>query len=114
MYRTSILSSQRCSLRRTTPDGRMCLRRRSRLVAPKDAGRSEVVAPEDEAGRPEADGPANGRKKNSPCRVCCGGMGEKGRDKHGQRVSIERGIVTKNNQTAELTFNTRGLGYGPR
>ena len=53
---------------------------------------------------------ANGREKTSPCSAYCGGIDEKGRDKHGQRVSMERGIVTKNNQTAELTFDARGPG----
>ena len=53
---------------------------------------------------------ANGREKTSPCSACCCGIGEKGRDKHGQRVSMERGIVTKNIQTAELTFDARGPG----
>ena len=65
----------------------------------EDAGRPEVVAPEDKAGRPEVLAPANGREKTSPCSACCCGIGEKGRDKH-ERVSIESGIVTKNNQTA--------------
>ena len=62
------------------------------------------------AGRPEVLAPANGREKTSRCSACCCGIGEKGRDKHGQRVSMERGIVTKNNQTAELIFNARDPG----
>ena len=86
----------------------MCSRQRRQLVAPEDkagrqevvareedASRPEVVASEDEASRPDVLGPANGRKKTLPCSACCCGIGEKGRNKHGQRVSMERGIVTK-------------------
>ena len=51
---------------------------------------------------------ANGREKTSPCSACCCGIDKKGRDKHGQHVSMERGVATKNNQTTELTFNFRG------
>ena len=78
----------------------------------EDAGRPEVVAPEDEACRPEVLGRAGQRPRKNVAlqrlllKYC--GIGKKGRDKHGQRVSMERGIVTKNNQTAELTFNARG------
>ena len=36
---------------------------------------------------------ANGREKTSACSACCCGIGEKGRDGHGQRVSVESGIV---------------------
>ena len=61
----------------------------------EDAGRPKVVAPEDKTGRSVVLAPANGREKTSPCSACCCGIGEKGRDKHGQRVSMERGIVTK-------------------
>ena len=68
---------------------------RQEMVEEEDAGRPEVVAPEDKAGRPEVLAPANGREKTSPCSACCCGMGEKGRDKYGQRMSIERG----NNRT---------------
>ena len=49
---------------------------------------------------------ANGHEKTLPCSTCCCGIVEKGRHKHGQHVSS--GIVTKNNQTVELTFDARG------
>ena len=38
---------------------------------------------------------ANSREKTSPCSACCCGICEKGKDRHGQRVNMERGIVTK-------------------